>query len=198
VGSANAASLVVAVLVCYLDDSGEESEPIITLAGFMSLYPFWEDFERKAAELFRTEQIKYLHTVDFHHSKGQFDGWHWERKKAFAHEFFAILNKNCGLGAEFSVIKGTYKKRMLENSLKRANSAFGFCFMGLINRLVKDESVSQLLTAPEIDLSFVVENGHRNNKDLLAIFNRAKAHPQGGIFNSIAFEDKESHRIAGS
>ena len=75
-------------LVCYLDDSGNKDEPIVTLAGYIARAPNWLDFEVDARALFDAWELPYLHTVDLHHRRKEFKGWTREQTAEFANAFY--------------------------------------------------------------------------------------------------------------
>ena len=62
-------------LVCYLDDSGNEDDPIVTLAGYIAPAGDWLNFEVHARELFDAHKLPYLHAMDLHQRKREFKGW---------------------------------------------------------------------------------------------------------------------------
>ena len=181
------------MLVCYLDDSGNKTDPIITIAGYLSLADEWKLFEQKARAYLSDKNVSHLHTVDFHHAKREFEDWSWERRTDFICGLYDILAPHCGLSVEFTVLKSVYVARHTEHGRPLVNSSFGFCFLGIIDRLAKDEGVSVLLAQSDMSLSFVVESGHRNNGDIERIFKRHKADPKGQIFNTLEFADKKSN-----
>jgi len=178
------------VLACYLDDSGEDNEPIITLAGYLSLAPQWIEFEIEARKLFDSYGIDYLHTVDFYHRRGQFDGWGSIQKLTFAKEFYRVLASRVAYGFEFSVLKERFSERKKGKNLKQEGSPMGFCFRGILDRIVKHPGVEWISTQPGVDLSFVVEAGQKNQGDTLARFTAIKKMAPDK-FGSIAFEDKK-------
>ena len=51
-------------LVCYLDDSGNEDDPIVTLAGYIAPAGDWLNFEVHARELFDAHKLPYLRTSE--------------------------------------------------------------------------------------------------------------------------------------
>ena len=52
-------------LVCYLDDSGNEDDPIVTLAGYIAPAGDWLNFEVHARELFRELYTKLTFPLDY-------------------------------------------------------------------------------------------------------------------------------------
>lgn len=182
------------MLVCYLDDSGDENDPIQTLAGLVGTVDAWQEFEAVSRQVFDAIGLRTLHTVDLYHRRGEFKGWDSSQTESFANSFFDIVRKFAGFGIEASVLKRTFEEGKASYRLKREGSPLGMCFRVLLSRIVNDEG---FLAAEEIEganLSFVVESGHKNNNEILSRFNVIKAmDPQR--FGSLEFEDKNS-RVA--
>ena len=181
-------------LVCYLDDSGNNDDPITTLAGYIAPAENWLEFEVDARKLFDEIGLPYLHTVELHMRRGEFRGWTREKTAAFANNFYRILNKHAYAGFEFSVLKSTYEAKKSVYNMEHQSSPIGFCLHGIVDRLVKDEGIKAVLGPPDVYLSFVVESGNKNEGDIRRRFNRIqKQDPER--FMSICFAPKK-HRIA--
>lgn len=159
-------------LICYLDDSGNNDDPIITLAGYISPAHDWCLFELEARALFDEWELLYLHTVELHQRKGQFKDWTRDQAATFANRFFSILHRNTYAGFEFSVHKSTFEAKKSIYNLEQQSSPLGFCFHGIIHRLVNDESIKDALSLPGIDLSFVVEAGNKHEEEVQRRFNK--------------------------
>ena len=181
-------------LVCYLDDSGNKEDPIITLAGYIAPAHDWHNFEVHARAAFDAIDLPYLHTVDLHMRKGEFKGWTREQTAEFANVFYKIIVQHVYAGFEFSVLKSTFEARKSDYNIEHQSSPLGFCLHGIVHRLVKDEAIKSVLEPPDVNLSFVVERGHKNNNDIRRRFdNIKKQDPER--FGSISFEPKQK-RIA--
>jgi Protein of unknown function (DUF3800) len=177
------------VLVCYLDDSGEAKEPVITMAGLLGSADRWLDFERQARTFFDEVRLRYLHTVDLHHRRGEFEAWSSAETAEFAHALFRIVERYALFAVEFSVLKSRFNERKIRYGLRRETSAFSMCFRGVLDRIVKDEDFQEAEEAPEANLSFVVESGNKNNQDVLQRFKAIKR-MDPNRFGSPVFEDK--------
>ena len=177
-------------LVCYLDDSGNKDEPIVTLAGYIAPAPNWLDFEVDARALFDACELPYLHTVDLHHRKKKFKGWTREQTAEFANAFYKILDQNAYAGFEFSVLKSTFEVGKSVFNVEHQSSPLAFCLHGLVSRLVKDEGIKDVLALPDVDLSFVVERGNKNDNDIRRRFDKIK-NQDPERFGSISFEPKK-------
>ncbi len=182
------------MLTCYLDDSGNDQDPIVTLAGYVSPEQNWRDFETEARAAFDTIDLPYLHTVDLHGLRGEFAGWSREEAAEFARCFGRILDRHVYAGFEFSVMKSTFEARKADYDVEHQSSPLGFCLHGLVDRLVKDEGILAGLRQPEVNLSFVVESGNKNEGDIRRRFDNIQKQ-DAERFRSISFEPKTT-RIA--
>jgi len=178
-----------AVLVCYLDDSGEKKEPVITIAGYLTFADEWQKFEEAGRKYFDAIGLEYLHTIDLHQRHEFFEGWNTTQTLQFAQGLFKLLSPHVGHGFEFSVLKSRFNERKKALKLKREGSPFGFCFKGVMDKILKNEGVREVLKQPGVDLSFVVERGHKNNQDIQAIWDRY-VEKSGLPLRSLTFEDK--------
>ncbi len=177
-------------LVCYLDDSGNKGDRIVTLAGYIAPAHNWLAFERHARELFDVFELPYLHTVDLHGRRGKFRDWTRENTAKFANDFYRTLGKHAYSGFAFSVLKSSFEAKKSVYNVEHQSSPIGFCLHGIVALLVKDERVKDALALPGADLSFVVEKGNKNDKDICRRFkNIKKQDPER--FASITFEPKK-------
>ena len=112
----------------------------------------------------------------------------------FAEGFYKILDQHAYAGFEFSVLKSTFHAKKSIYSVEHQSSPFGFCLHGIVNRLVKDEGVKAALALPDVDLSFVVESGNKNEGDIRRRFNNIRE-KDPERFGSISFAPKKE-RIA--
>ncbi len=175
-----------AVLVCYLDDSGEDREPVITCAGYLSVLENWKRFERDARNVFNQLGLDYLHAVDVRQRRNFFKGWESTQTLDFMQRLYQLLEPDVGMGFEFSVLKSEF----IKNKPKSEGSAFGFCFKGILDQMLKNEGIKDALKQPGVDISFVIESGHSNNKDVVAIFNRYKKNNEIPL-GTLVLEDKK-------
>ena len=181
-------------LVCYLDDSGNKDDPISTRAGYIAPAHNWCDFEVHAQELFDSIGLPYLHTVELHMRRGEFKGWTREQTAEFANVFYKILDQHAYAGFEFSVLKSEFENKKSVYGVEHQSSPFGFCLHGIVDRLVKDDGVKDALALPDVNLSFVVESGNKNEGDIRRRFNMIQEQNLAR-FVSISFEPKKE-RIA--
>jgi hypothetical protein len=185
------AGRVLTVIVCHLDDSGEDREPVVTLAGYVGTAEGWASFEERASVYFADAGIEYLHTVDLHQRRGEFRGWTSAETMVFAKGLFEIAGECIGFGVEFSVLKTTFNGRKVVTGAKREGSALTFCLKGLLERLTNNQAIVESLALAGVDLSFVVESGRRS-EPMVLVFNKLKAEGAfGGVLRSLVLEDKK-------
>ena len=177
-------------LVCYLDDSGNKDDSISTLAGYIAPAHNWCDFEVCARELFDANELSHLHTVHLHMRRGEFKGWTREQTADFVRAFYGILDQHVFAGFEFSVLKSTFESKKSVYNVEHQSSPIGFCLHGIVDRLVKDEGVKDALGLPDVNLSFVVESGNKNEGDIRRRFNIIQKQDPERIV-SISFETKK-------
>ncbi|MBV9994837.1 MAG: DUF3800 domain-containing protein [Caulobacteraceae bacterium] len=183
-----------AVLVCHLDDSGEKREPIVTLAGYLGTAANWSDFEQRATAFFNDKGVDYLHTVELHHLRGEFEGWDRDETLAFATTFFEMVADAAPVGLEFSVLKSIFNRNKSDLKKVREGSPATFCFKGLLQNMMCDEAIQTVLAMDGVDLSFVVESGPRS-EPILKDFNRLKAAGAfRGVLRSMTIEDKKKFK----
>jgi hypothetical protein len=72
------------MLVCYLDDSGKDSQnPITTIADYVASEDAWTEFEKEVEPYFAERKVSILHAMDLHNTRDEFKGWSVLNKEAF-------------------------------------------------------------------------------------------------------------------
>ena len=177
------------MLIFHLDDSGEKREPIQTLAGYVSTAQSWLEFEQEARTYFNLHSVPYVTAKEMYHRKKVFEGWSSIETRKFAEGLFAILGKHSPKGFEFSVLRHHFNEKKKSLDLRKEGSPIAFCFSGFASRLLQDENVIDILKLKDVDLSFVIESGHRNQNNIRNNFDRFRA--RSAAFRSLEFEDKK-------
>jgi hypothetical protein len=178
-----------AVLVIHLDDSGENTEPVQTLAGFVATADSWLEFEAEAQDYLSHKCVPYLHTVDLYHRRNVFEGWNSGQTRQFAEGLFRILGKHVARGTEFSVLRHIFNDKKRSMGLAREGSPYEFCFKGMSTRILNDGAFKKVLAMPEVDLTFVFENREANKGGIQRAFTHYQAaNPK---WRALIFEDKK-------
>ena len=121
------------MLACYLDDSGTDPQNrIVTLAGYIANEDQWSAFETEVEPIFTKSDVQVLHTIDLHHTDGDFKGWKVINKQAFVARICGKLSRHVPLGMTMSALKGQYAIRATESGRKRTVTPYSFC----LNRIV--------------------------------------------------------------
>lgn len=160
--------------VLYLDESGEDREPVMTLAGWLASEEVWHEFEIVSRSLFNMGRLDYLHTTDLRRGKEWWKSSDEENKLDFARAFFKIA-RECGLvGLEFSVRRENYIKRKQSLKVNPNVSPLGFCLVGILNQLHLRNDYFSILEENDSYLKIVAEAGHKNSNDLKKRFDAAR------------------------
>jgi hypothetical protein len=183
------------MMVCYLDDSGTDKQsPVLTMAGYVGVQPHWAAFERSAAKIFAAYGVTSLHAVDFNATKNQFEGWPRKRKEAFIANLILELKKAAPFGVMASITKAAYAKaKGLGEHVQQ--SAYGHCFGKVLDAIMWSRHM-KFAASKGATLSFVVERGNKNDRDVQRVFNKAKWDPRNlgaeKVLRSVEFADKNS------
>jgi len=183
------------VLVCYLDDSGGDGDvPAITIGGYVAGLLAWEEFEPLGAAVLQGHGVDCLHGKKFHHSKDAFKGWGSAKKRAFVEDLYTPFRSRAVLGVAFSGMKAEMTRVRRDEGLNKNLSHYGAAFLISLNMLLADPGLRRWLSVEGIDLSFIVETGHKNDGDLVKVFNIVKKalERKDGMGQSISFADKKS------
>ena len=135
----------IVVLVCYLDDSGRDSQSrITTIAGYAAREEEWRTFEAEVEPVFTEYAVRTLHAKDLHHTDGEFRGWPILRKQAFVAKLCRVMSRHVLLGMSMSALKSVYKDRAAESDRKRTVTPYTFCSNVLIDWVMRDIRVGRV------------------------------------------------------
>jgi len=184
----------VVVLVCYLDDSGKDSQnPITTIAGYAAKDSEWKKFEEAVEPWFEEFKVQILHAKDLHKTKGEFEGWSVLKKQAFVSRVCQARNPHVMMGLSMSALKSSYKSRADSSSRKRTVTPYTFCFNVIIDWILRGVVTGR--AANEEGVALILECGHDNNAEAEQQFYEIrKKHHIERILRSISFVSKEACR----
>lgn len=188
------AGRLVAVLVCYLDDSGKHAQsPITTVAGFVATAEQWLAFETQAEKIFSETGVTLLHATDMHSTKGEFEGWRILRKQAFVARLCGALKTHIPLAISMSAVKATYADAASRRDRKRTVTPYTFCTNLVLDRILRNPKVGR--QANEDGIALVFETGHQNNEETRLNFEDVVAlHGLDNVLKSVSFVGKASCR----
>lgn len=184
----------IAVLVCYLDDSGKDPQnSITTVAGYIAKDTAWQAFEDEVEHWFTEYGVKTLHAKELHDADGNFENWPILRKHAFVSRVCQARAPHLRMGLSMSVLKSTYKLRAEERGRKRTIRPYTFCFNVIIDWILRDIGIGHAANTEGVAL--ILECGHENNPEAEKEFTAIrKLHNIGHILHSISFVPKDSCR----
>jgi hypothetical protein len=85
---------VIALFRAYIDESGMHGDAQVIIVGVaITTVSSWDRFSADCAPFLKKHGLKFFSTSDFYASKGEFEGWEIDKKRAFANRFIPILNK---------------------------------------------------------------------------------------------------------
>ena len=167
-------------LVSYLDDSGTDAEnPLVTMAGYIGTVDAWRAFETEAAAIKSDFGVTDLHGKELHDGGGDFKGWPVAKKCEFLRRINEALAPRVGLAVSFATLKGSFRERQAGHPT--VQSPYGFCFTGILDLLLRDESFLAVIERPGVTISFVIEEGNKNNQEILQRYQRVKKRHPGKL-----------------
>jgi Protein of unknown function (DUF3800) len=182
------------VLVCYLDDSGQDPQShVTTLAGYIARDIAWEAFETQVEPIFEKAHVKILHAKDLEATRGEFKGWKILQKHAFVARIFRVLSDHFMLGMSMSAVKNTYAQRAKESKRKRTVTPYTYCFNVIFDWMLRDIRIGRAVW--EEGVALILEGGQKNNAEAEQHFYRIrKEHQLEGVLKSLNFVSKDNCR----
>lgn len=175
------------VLTCYLDDSDNDKGPVLVLAGYYGKPEDLVQFEIEASDLYKKYGMSLLHTMKFHHGRGEFKDWDRQKKVDFVRELYAIIYSCALTGVCASVRKADFKNNLKPLKIYSNMSPLGYAFSRLVFGIT-----NKLPVEDKLPLSFIIESGNSNNGNLVKYFNYLKKAfvEVSGWLGSISFVSK--------
>ena len=177
-------------MIVYLDGSDDNGSSVTTLAGYGQSADEWEKFEVHAAEVFRKFDVDILHATDFHRTKGCFKGWSYVRKRNFIDALYSQSKDLFGIS--HSVQKKGYSEGRKGIKAAQSMSPYGCAFSSMVSGFCLSDMTSRHVE--EYGRSFVVESGHKNNREIEMEFHRLKQRHFPNVLGSISFSEKTDSR----
>ncbi|WP_234730656.1 DUF3800 domain-containing protein [Acidocella facilis] len=159
-----------AVFTAYLDDSGSHGDSAdLVVAGFAGLPMAWEGFEVLWPIMLRRHNVTYLHTRKLAQFSGEFKDWNAEKRRGFVDDFAKNLNVAGIIGVGATINSKIFREIFPKNTKIMKDSAFGLCFRVAVLKMC------ERLYHPNSQISFVLEDGHKNSGDAFRIFSKLKS-----------------------
>ena len=158
---------------CYVDDSGTDPQStVVTIAGLVGPVADWAEYEITARKMFQSYDIEILHTVDFHHKRGEFTGWSEDKKESFTKDLADILYPHYPIGVSVSIDKNAINKKKQETKKWPSMSPLGCGFVRFV-QIVHHKlfvSMPELQSLENANLSLIIESGNKNDNELRIMF----------------------------
>lgn len=185
------------VFACYLDAARHDKEsPIVSMAGYIAPFQDWLPFETAANAICDVAGVRTIHGYDLDQTKGDFKGWSRERKEGFVRSLQEPLIKTGAIGFAFSVHKKEFAAAKKLHQVMPQESAYGFCFRSIAG-LICDDPIMRMHfdQIPGADISFILESGDPNSRDVDRIFDDLKLNsPYRGRLKAVTRAPKDSTR----
>lgn len=172
---------------CYLDDSYSAGS-VVSLAGYFATNENWARYEQAADEIYLKYGISELHTMDLHSNKRAFKGWQHPKKRAFLAELFAAAKDSNLVGVAHCTTKTLAKSFRQANKATAQMSALGILFGNMVNTVCSNQGLLEISGAR--DVSFVIEQGNKNNSGILIEYNQRKSEGNLERAKSLSFVGK--------
>lgn len=165
------------IVTIYIDESGThgEASPVTIMGGWVGRLGQWAGFDPKWKRLLKRSSLTYFHSKKMRHSKGEFKGWGLDDKERFMTEASKIGRKNLEFGFTIILPEDAYQEHYLAGHRPREvqlDSRYGLCFRYCLG--VIPAFAMQSFKKKDLDISFVLEDGHKNFGDALRIFKKVK------------------------
>jgi hypothetical protein len=184
----------VAVLTCYLDDSGKDPQNrVTTIAGYIARDTGWAAYEAAVEPIFEEYRVKILHAKELRDTDGDFFGWPVLKKQSFVARLCLARAPHLMMGMSMSAMKSKYEQRAAESDRKRTVTPYTFCFNVVLDWIMRDIRIGG--SASTEGVALILECGHENNPEAEDQFYEIrKLHKIEDILRSISFVPKDNCR----
>jgi Protein of unknown function (DUF3800) len=184
----------IAVLTCYLDDSGKDPQNLVTLiAGYIARDLAWKAYEEAVEPIFEQYGVTILHAKELHDTDGDFAGWPIIKKQSFVAKLCLARSPHLMMGMAMAVVKEKYDEQAKKSKRKKTIRPYTFCFNVIIDWIMRDIRIGKAANTEGVAL--VLECGHENNPEAEETFYKVrKQHDIENVLRSLSFVPKESCR----
>jgi hypothetical protein len=162
------------IFTAYFDESDTHGKkPNVIMAAFLGSARQWELFGRRYRAMQREYQFKTLHSKDFRARRGEFEGWHIDKCRQLATELADAICDNLTEGVSTLLPHNLYESVYLAPPIPAKmpiDSQYGLCFRISLYRLIQTLAAKK----KRYRLHIVIEDGHKNVRNALRIFDEIK------------------------
>ena len=160
------------IINVYMDESGTHGgAPLMVMAGYVAKLGQWRDFDELWRRILKKRGLTYFHAKEVWHGENDWKGWSFERKAELADKVTRLCQKRTLFGFSVRLSHDDYKKFYLSGDRPRKtpiDSKYGVCFRICLGFVVEMTAVS--LEREDLELNFILEEGHNNSPDAQRIF----------------------------
>jgi hypothetical protein len=157
------------LFTAYLDDSGSHKDSKnLVIGGFLGLASDWLNFETLWSILLSRYGLTYVRGTKLASFRGEFEKWDRKKRARFVEDLVQTINVAGVLGVAATVDERVFREVFPRTTKTMKDTAFGLCFRLLLLKMC------DRVRCGDGEISFVLEDGTRNNADALRIFERIK------------------------
>jgi hypothetical protein len=187
------------IVTVYIDESGTHESGVTVLGGWVGRMGQWSGFDPLWRKLLKKNGLDHFHSKSMRQSRGQFKGWRVFEKLEFTQRAAEVALKHLEFGFTVALSDAAYEQHYIAGYRPKKiplDTRYGLCFrhcLSLVPMMAKDAFKGR-----DLDISFVLESGHKNAGDARRIFDRVKT--QGlknpdeikivEMLKTLTFEDK--------
>jgi hypothetical protein len=163
------------LFTAYFDESDTHgSKPNMVMAAFLGRARQWELFCRKIRAFQRRDGFQVFHAKDFRALRGEFQGWGPEKCIRLLNDLAVAIRDGLTEGVTVALPRSLYESEYRAAPIPKGmplDSQYGICFRTCLYRLVQIVTHDQ----KKHKLHIVIEDGHKNVRDTIRIFNEIKS-----------------------
>lgn len=167
------------IITTYIDESGTHGPPVMLMGCLVGNIDQWQRFDGAWGKHLTDNNLTYYHSRKMKHSHGEFRGWKNPKKLSFVSKAAEITEKNTMFGVTAVLGYTDYNKFYVANDRPpeiQLDSKYGLCFRFCLLRIV-DLLRFKLGDPDDLQIHFVLEDGHDNFGDAHRIFKDLKKKP---------------------
>jgi hypothetical protein len=163
------------IITVYIDESGTHNSGVTILGGWVGRLGQWATFDPKWRRLLRRNNLSYFHSRKMRQSKDEFKGWSRKKKHLFTQAAAKLALKDLEFGFTIALPDAAYEEHYVAGFRPKEiplDSRYGLCFrycLSLVPGFAKDAFGNK-----ELDVKFLLEEGHPNAGDAERNFHRVK------------------------
>jgi hypothetical protein len=183
------------IVVTYIDEAGTHGPaPHMVMGALVGRLGQWSYFDKKWRKMLRRNRIAYFHSKEWKHKQGPFKGWKDDKRAALIERASDIQRDTTLFGLTVKIQQEDYIRNYKSGDRPKKvplDSMYGLCFRHVVVFVV--DTLAKSLNRNDIEVSFVLEAGHKNAGDAVRIFDQMKNDKSGRpvALGTLALEGKK-------